>query len=147
MPRVKNTRLAFLAELTCAVSFTVGYNRGQVWRGWPGRDTVSSGPRWDDRGTVPHKRATPTWRWTIDCSGVRDRDDTTKRIHAITGEWTETELHLLPHGFSWVLHPAPSVVIRYTATIDGDTWEEVGEIAQNGAPWSTMLSMALRRQE
>lgn len=63
------------------------------------------------------------------------------------GQWTDTELHLLPQGFSWALAPAPRVVIRYTATIDGDTWEEIGEIAQDGEPWSTIMSMRLRRQE
>ncbi len=93
-----------------------------------------------------------------------DRGDTSRRIHAAmavmsyererylwraysAGLWTDTELHLLPQGFSWALHPAPGVVIRYTAVIDGSTWEEVGEMAHGGAPWSTIMSMRLGRQE
>jgi hypothetical protein len=102
---------------------------------------------------------------TIEGAGW-DRDDPTRRVHAAmavmtydperqrylwraysAGQWTDTELHLLPQGFSWALDPAPRVVIRYTATIDGNTWEEIGEIAQNGEPWSTILSMRLSRQD
>jgi hypothetical protein len=102
---------------------------------------------------------------TIEGAGW-DGDDTTRRVHAAmavmsydavherylwraysAGQWTDTELHLLPQGFTWALHPAPRVVIRYTAIIDGSSWEEMGEISQNDEPWSTIMSMRLRRQE
>jgi len=62
------------------------------------------------------------------------------------GHWADTELRLTPQGFSWTLTTSPGLVTRYTASIDGDLWEEVGQKSQNSAPWSTIMTMRLHRQ-
>jgi hypothetical protein len=38
------------------------------------------------------------------------------------------------------------VIVRYTITLDGDRWNEVGEMSRdNGATWSRTLEMNLTR--
>jgi len=94
-----------------------------------------------------------------------DPDDATRRTHLAfavlsydveqqryqwraysAGHWADTELRLTPQGFSWTLATRPGLVTRYTASIDGDLWEEVGQKSQNSAPWSTIMTMRLHRQ-
>lgn len=48
-------------------------------------------------------------------------------------------------GFSWS-HPAePGVIMRYTATINGDQWHETGERVAGNEPPVKVLEMRLRR--
>ena len=94
-----------------------------------------------------------------------DRDDHSRRVHAAFavlsyetgggryvwqaysgGQWADTELQVRSGGFSWAVRPAPQVAIRYTAVVGSDTWAELGELARDGGPWSTIMSMRLRRE-
>ena len=55
------------------------------------------------------------------------------------------ELRLTDTGYTWEIPAGPGAVVRFTATITGDRWREVGEyIAGDAAPVPT-FEMNLRR--
>lgn len=48
--------------------------------------------------------------------------------------------------FRWSIEPGGPVRIRYTITVTGDTWREIGEMSyDNGATWRQTIDMTLRR--
>lgn len=62
------------------------------------------------------------------------------------GRATTAEARFLDDGrLQWTMNFAP-VIVRYTITLDGDRWNEVGEMSRdNGATWSRTLEMNLTR--
>ncbi|MEO9221252.1 MAG: hypothetical protein ABI251_05645, partial [Mycobacteriaceae bacterium] len=58
----------------------------------------------------------------------------------------DTELLLRPDGFEWSLEVGPAQSVRYTAAVTTEQWDEVGEISNDGGPWSTIMTMSLHRQ-
>lgn len=54
---------------------------------------------------------------------------------------------LLEDGsFRWSINPGGPVRIRYTITITGDRWREIGEMSyDNGTTWQQTIDMNLRR--
>lgn len=48
-------------------------------------------------------------------------------------------------GFVWETPAGPGAVIRYTATIQGDSWHEVGEMIAQGRPPLRVVELNLRR--
>lgn len=75
--------------------------------------------------------------YDVDAKGYRMRSWAQGR----TGEFVVTPAE---HGFSWEI-PAGPATIRYTATIEGDTWHEVGERVVSGAEPVRFLEMTLTR--
>jgi hypothetical protein len=56
------------------------------------------------------------------------------------------ELKLTPTGYVWEIPAGPSAVIRFTATIQGDTWREVGEYVAGDKPPVGTFEMNLTRK-
>lgn len=50
-----------------------------------------------------------------------------------------------PTGYVWEIPAGPGAVIRYTATIEGDSFREVGERIAGNAPPMQIFEMNLRR--
>jgi hypothetical protein len=49
-------------------------------------------------------------------------------------------------SFRWSISPGGPVRIRYTITITGDQWREIGEMSyDNGTTWAQTIDMNLRR--
>jgi hypothetical protein len=59
-----------------------------------------------------------------------------------TGEFTITPT---AEGFHWELPAGPGAVIRYTATVKGDSFREVGERIVEGQPPMRIFEMDLKR--
>jgi hypothetical protein len=55
------------------------------------------------------------------------------------------ELKLTADGYTWEVPSGPGAVTRFTATIQGDTWREIGEYAAGGKPPVQTFEMNLRR--
>lgn len=55
------------------------------------------------------------------------------------------EMKLTENGFVWEIPAGPGGVVRYTATIQENTWVEVGEYIATGAEPSRMFEMKLER--
>jgi hypothetical protein len=62
------------------------------------------------------------------------------------GRAATAEARFLDDGsLQWVMNFAPTI-IRYTITLDGDSWREVGEMSRdNGATWTQTIEMNLAR--
>jgi hypothetical protein len=62
------------------------------------------------------------------------------------GRAATAEARFLDDGrLQWVMNFAP-VIIRYTITLEGDSWREVGEMSRdNGASWTQTIDMSLTR--
>ena len=54
-------------------------------------------------------------------------------------------LAVRPDGYSWVQPAGPGAEIRYTATVAGGAWREVGERVAAGSPPQKVFEMNLRR--
>ncbi len=48
-------------------------------------------------------------------------------------------------GFEWSIPAGPKARVRYSATISGDTWEEIGEYVEDGQLARRVFQMNLRR--
>jgi len=55
------------------------------------------------------------------------------------------ELELTATGYVWQIPAGPDAVIRFTATVTGDSWREVGEYVGGGRPPVQTFEMNLRR--
>jgi hypothetical protein len=55
------------------------------------------------------------------------------------------ELKLTADGYTWEVPAGPGAVMRFTATIQGDTWREVGEYIAGDRPPVQTFEMNLRR--
>ena len=55
------------------------------------------------------------------------------------------ELRPTADGYVWEIPAGPGAVVRYTATIQGDRWREVGAYIASGRPPAPMFEMDLRR--
>jgi hypothetical protein len=55
------------------------------------------------------------------------------------------ELRLTADGYVWEVPAGPGAVVRFTATIRGDTWREIGEYVAGDRPPVQTLEMDLRR--
>jgi hypothetical protein len=62
--------------------------------------------------------------------------------HGRTGEFALT---VLPDGFAWETPAGPGAVVRYTATVMGDAYREVGERIAPGQAPVRVFEMDLRR--
>ena len=54
-------------------------------------------------------------------------------------------LAVRPDGYGWTQPAGPGAEIRYTATVKGDEWREVGERVVNGGPPEKVFEMTVRR--
>jgi hypothetical protein len=55
------------------------------------------------------------------------------------------ELELTTDGYIWTVPAGPAAVIRFTATVTGDRWREVGEYVTEGRPPVKTFEMNLQR--
>jgi hypothetical protein len=55
------------------------------------------------------------------------------------------ELRPTPTGYVWEIPAGPDAIVRFTATIQGDRWREVGEFVAAGRPPVPTFEMNLRR--
>jgi hypothetical protein len=55
------------------------------------------------------------------------------------------ELKLTTDGYTWEIPAGPNAVIRFTATVKGDKWREVGEYVAAGKPPVQNFEMNLTR--
>jgi len=62
------------------------------------------------------------------------------------GRAATAEARFLDDGrLQWTMNFAP-VIVRYTITLNGDRWNEIGEMSRdNGATWTRTLEMNLTR--
>ena len=60
------------------------------------------------------------------------------------GRYGEYPLWPTEDGFRWEIEAGPAT-IRYVATVDGETWHEVGTYEREGAPPTTFIEMHLTR--
>ena len=49
------------------------------------------------------------------------------------------------NGYVWTIPAGPSATIRYTATLSGDTWTEVGDFVAGTQPPRRIFEMNLKR--
>jgi hypothetical protein len=66
------------------------------------------------------------------------------RAYRLEGQSVDVELTVTENGFVWEMTPG-KVRVRYTATVKGDTWTEIGEVSQDGKTWNKVLEMNLKR--
>lgn len=97
-----------------------------------------SGRAAEDPGRVVHRAfaivsyeaATARYRWEAFSRGDR----------------LETELRVTDTTFEWSAQLAPSTLMRYRATVNGDHWTETGQLSTDqGTTWATTLQLQLRR--
>ncbi len=55
------------------------------------------------------------------------------------------ELKLTDHGYVWEVPAGPNAIVRFTATIEGDRWREVGEYIASGQPPRQTVEMDLKK--
>jgi hypothetical protein len=55
------------------------------------------------------------------------------------------ELKLTDTGYVWEVPAGPNAIVRYTATVSGDSWREVGEFVAAGKPPVPTFEMNLKR--
>ena len=68
----------------------------------------------------------------------------TMHSHAM-GYAGDFPLSVRPDGYSWTQPSGPGAMIRYTATVKGNEWREIGERTVNGGPPDKMFEMRLQR--
>lgn len=49
-------------------------------------------------------------------------------------------------NFVWWFEAGPAMTMRYTVTIKEDTWNEIGEMSQDGSNWRQFFEMNLTRK-
>jgi hypothetical protein len=81
--------------------------------------------------------------------GVVSYDPRTKRYEIRSyaqGNAGTFEMKLTATGYVWEVPAGGSAVVRFTATITGDHWREVGELVTPGKPGVPMFEMNLTKQ-
>lgn len=137
----------------------LGFMRG-VWAG-PGTGTLPGGGRYSVTQT---ERMGPMLGGdiiVIEGRGYRDDGSTGFNAFAVVswdpraeryeirsyaqGHAGTFELKLTADGYNWEVPAGPGAVTRFTATIKGDTWREVGEYVAGDRPPVPTFEMSLRR--
>jgi hypothetical protein len=93
----------------------------------------------------PDRAGAPIFR----AMGVISYDDSRRKYEFRAyndGRAVTAEADVLDDGrLRWIMNFAP-VLIRYTITLEGDTWREIGEMSRdNGATWTPTMEMNLSR--
>jgi hypothetical protein len=70
----------------------------------------------------------------------------TMRSYLVNGQAGEFSLTLIPGGVSWS-REVPGGRIRNTAHIGNGEWHEVGEFSRDGATWTQIMDIRLRRDQ
>ena len=69
------------------------------------------------------------------------------RTHEVNGRSIESELKMIDGGMQWSFRdPQRNSTIRFTAKMDGKTWNEVGEVSLDGTTWLKFMEMTLQKQ-
>ena len=147
-------RLAAQKKALEALAFLDGEWRGPAWSLLPdgskhevtqtervgpmlgGSVRVIEGRGYEKDGTVGFN-AFAIVSWDIEAKALRMRSYAQGR----SGDYPVT---VRPDGFSWEI-PAGPATIRYTATIEGDSWHEVGHYVVTGQEPRQILDMTLTR--
>jgi hypothetical protein len=67
------------------------------------------------------------------------------RSHLASGRSGDHEAELLDGKFVWGMEIPDRGRIRYTITIEDDTWHEIGEFSADGVEWHQTFQMDLKR--
>ena len=68
------------------------------------------------------------------------------RAHVMEGHAVDPELIVKDGCLVWQFTPPKSKVqVRYTITVTGDIWDEIGEMSFDGKTWNKTMSMTLKR--
>jgi hypothetical protein len=152
VPHDPAQRLAAQREAMKALAFMDG-----TWRGRAQTDAMPA-------GFVHTERAGPLLDGTVKLIEGRSYDEKgatrfnafaiisydparrsySMRSHAM-GYAGDFPLTVRPDGYSWTQPAGPGAVIRYTATVNGTEWTEVGERSAGDAPPKKVFEMRVRR--
>jgi hypothetical protein len=80
--------------------------------------------------------------------GIISFDPSTKRytLHSYAlGHSGDFPLEVTPTGYVWQVPAGPGAIIRYTATVTGNHWREIGERIAGSGPPIQMFEMNLAR--
>jgi hypothetical protein len=58
----------------------------------------------------------------------------------------DVEPEIGANTFRWTFEPQTGVRVRYTSTVEGDTWTDAGEYSIDGKTWYPFFGMTLKRQ-
>jgi hypothetical protein len=152
VPHDPAARLAAQREAMKALAFMDG-----AWRGRAQTDAMPA-------GFIHTERAGPLLDGTIKLIEGRSYDekgatrfnafaiisfDPARRTYSMRsnamGYAADFPLTVRPDGYSWTQPAGPGAVIRYTATVNGAEWTEVGERSAAGAPPKKVFEMRVRR--
>jgi hypothetical protein len=82
--------------------------------------------------------------------GVVSFDPATKKYrftaYSIGRAPLDVEPEIGANTFRWAFEPQPGVRVRYTSTVDGDTWNDAGEYSIDGQTWDRFFGMTLKRK-
>jgi hypothetical protein len=68
-------------------------------------------------------------------------------VHAFrdNGLSTVAKAEKTADGLIWTIEPGQGGKVRYTITLKGDRWEEIGEYSRDGQSWNKFLEMKLKK--
>ena len=61
------------------------------------------------------------------------------------GYWAVSPMTITKNGYSWIID-LPNSKTRYTATVAGGKWNEIGEWSADGKSWTKFLEMNLTKK-
>jgi hypothetical protein len=68
------------------------------------------------------------------------------RSFVAVGRYGEAEASVNGNTFVWTMKAGPQQTMRYTITIDGGVWREIGERSADGAAWTPFFEMTLKKK-
>jgi hypothetical protein len=98
---------------------------------------IASGPAGTEPRVVHHALAVVSFDAQAGAYGLRS--------YIASGQFGDFVLTLVPGGVSWS-REVPGGRIRNTAQIANGEWREIGEFSRDGATWTQIMEMHLRRE-
>lgn len=149
------TLLAAQKEALKAFAFMDGAWRGTAWTLLPGGEkrhitqTERVGPFLDGSVKVIEGRGyLPDGRVGFNALGVISYDVAAKRYTMRSwaqGRAGDFVIKPLPDGYTWETPAGPGAIVRYTATVRGDSFREVGDRIMEGREPVRIFEMELKR--
>jgi hypothetical protein len=145
---VKRSQLSNLSQM-------VGTWRGSGWiQQRPGREEFSGTEviqkKLDGLAMLfDGKFVSPQGKVVHETLGVLTYDETAKNFKFSTflanGISGVQDLKIVGGHYEWGFQVPKTGTVRYTITIDGDTWSEIGEFSRDGKTWAKTFEMKLTR--
>jgi hypothetical protein len=146
--------IAAQREAMAPLAMMDGVWRGTAWTLAPGgrRDVVHTeriGPLLDGSVKIVEGRSyKPDGSVGFNAFGIISFDPGSRAytLHSYAmGHAGDFPLEVKPDGYVWQIPAGPGAVIRYTATIGGGAWREVGERIAGASPPLRIFEMNLKR--